>query len=90
MNPRVKQVKAKKGYLLNLTFSNGERGIFDMIPYLEMKVFQELKDENYFKKVKPFFGSIRWEHGQDLCPDTLYMDSKKTTSSTSSLLCRSK
>ncbi len=28
-----------------------------------------------FKTVKPVMGSIQWKHGQDFCPDTLYLDS---------------
>jgi hypothetical protein len=48
----------------------------DVRPQLDFGVFTELKDENYFRQVKPFLGSIAWPHGQDICPDTLYMDGK--------------
>lgn len=48
-----------------------------MKPYLDIGVFKELKDINLFKTVQPFLGSIQWKNGQDLCPDTLYMDSVK-------------
>jgi len=39
-------------------------------------VFRELADARLFNSVRPFFGSIRWINGQDLCPDTLYEESK--------------
>jgi len=77
MNPRVKEVKPNSDYTLTLLFNNGEEKIFDMKPYLEIGVFKELKDMNVFYTAKPFLGSIQWKNGQDLCPDTLYLDSVK-------------
>lgn len=76
MNPRVKSVIANEDYMLSITFENGETKIFDMSPYLDFGVFVELRDKNYFKQVKTFMGSIAWPHGQDVCPDTLYIESK--------------
>ncbi len=76
MNPRVKKVKPNRDYTLILTFANGETKIFDMKPYLEIGIFRELKDLSLFNSVKPFLGSIQWRNGQDLCPDTLYLESK--------------
>lgn len=75
MNPRVSSVTPNQDYTLKLVFTNGEVGVFDMKPYLETSIFKELKDWNIFKLVRPFMGSIQWVHEQDLCPDTLYMDS---------------
>ena len=76
MNPRVKKVKPNDNYTLNITFENGEIKTFDMNPYLKIGIFKELKEKNLFNSVKPFLGSIQWKNGQDLCPDTLYLDSK--------------
>lgn len=76
MNPRVKDVKPGHAYTLTLTFSNAEVKVFDMKPYLEIGIFKELKDLTLFNSVKPFLGSIQWKNGQDLCPDTLYLESK--------------
>src|SRR3972149_6928917 len=76
MNPRVKNVTARGNYKLLIEFENGEKKIFDMSPYLNFGVFTELRDKSYFKQVKPFMGSIVWPHGQDVCPDTLYIESK--------------
>jgi len=50
---------------------------FDMHSLLNFGVFKELKILSYFKKVKPFMGTIFWPHGQDICPDTLYIEGKK-------------
>jgi len=75
VNPRVKKVKPNPDYTLTLIFTNDEVKIFDIKPYLEKGIFRELKDMSLFNSVKPFLGSIQWQNGQDLCPDTLYLDS---------------
>jgi len=62
-----------------LVFTNGEVKRFDVKPYLNIGIFQELKDRSVFNSVKPFLGSVQWENGQDFCPDTLYMDSVPET-----------
>jgi hypothetical protein len=77
MNPRVKEVSPLKDYELRLIFSNGEEKIFDVKPYLETGVFKELRNPDLFNSVRPFLGSIIWGDDIDLCPDTLYMESKK-------------
>lgn len=76
MNPRVKKVKPNADYTLTLTFQNGEVKIFDVKPYLDKGIFKELQDKSLFNSVKPFLGSIQWQHGQDFCPDTLYIEGK--------------
>ena len=75
MNPRVKAVKPNSAYTLTLTFTTGEARTFDVKPYLNIGIFQELKDRRLFNSVKPFLGSIQWQNGQDFCPDTLYLES---------------
>ena len=80
MNPRVVDVKPNPDYSLTLKFSNGEVRRFDVRPHLEKGVFQELKDVKLFNSVKPSLGSIEWLNGQDLCPETLYLDSRPLSS----------
>lgn len=79
MNPRVKDVSPNNDYTINITFDNGEERIFDVSPYLDKGIFKELRDMNVFKSVKPVMGSIQWKHGQDFCPDTLYLSSNRIT-----------
>jgi hypothetical protein len=73
--PRVKDVEPNPDYTLTLTFVNGEVKVFDVKPYLDKGIFRELRDKSLFNSVKPMLGSIHWQNGQDLCPDTLYLDS---------------
>jgi hypothetical protein len=77
MNPRVKEVTPLDHYKLELVFTNDEHGIYDCSSLLDFGVFRELKDEAYFRSVKPIDGSIAWPNDQDICPDTLYLDSLK-------------
>jgi hypothetical protein len=77
MSPRVKSVTPRDDYKLEITFSNGEVGIFDCSHLLDFGVFQELRDINYFKQARVEDGTVVWPHEQDICPDTLFLDSKK-------------
>ena len=80
MNPRVKSVKPQSNYRLEITFSNGEIGLYDCRPLLEFGVFQELKDETFFQQEYAEGGTVVWPHEQDICPDTLYLESSKRSS----------
>lgn len=73
LNPRVTSVIPEPRYRLLLTFSNGEIKRFDMQPYLSKGMFTELMDEALFQTAKPALGTVVWDNGLDLCPDTLYV-----------------
>jgi hypothetical protein len=77
MNPRVKDVKPLADYRLKITFTNGEVGTYDCRPLLDFGVFRELEDKTYFQKVRVEGGTVVWPHEQDICPDTLYLDSER-------------
>ena len=38
-----------------------------------------MRNISYFRKAKVVDGTVVWSHGQDVCPDTLYLDSVKDT-----------
>ncbi len=78
MNPRISEVIPTEGYRLKLVFTNGEKGVYDCSGLLNFGVFQELRDMNYFRRVKVLHGTVTWPHDQDICPDTLYLDSIKS------------
>lgn len=77
MNPRVNEAIATNNYQLSIVFTNGERGVYDCSGLLNFGVFKELKNKHYFKQVKVIDGTVAWPHEQDICPDTLYLDSVK-------------
>ncbi|MEB3247898.1 MAG: DUF2442 domain-containing protein, partial [Merismopediaceae bacterium] len=62
-------------YKLKLIFTNGELGIYDCSSLLNFGVFQELQNSHYFNQVRVVDGTVAWPHEQDICPDTLYLDS---------------
>jgi len=68
---RVIAVEPIENYQLKIHLSDGRQGIFDMSPYLDIGVFQELKDLNYFRRVKAAFGGVVWPNEQDLSPETI-------------------
>ena len=76
MNPRIKEVIPTDEYTLKLTFKNDEKAIYDCSNLLDFGVFKELKDINYFKQAYVEYGTVVWPNEQDICPDTLYLDSK--------------
>lgn len=73
--PRVRAVTAKDDHSLHLRFSDGKKKRYDVKPLLTFGVFRELKDLSYFKSVRVSNGTVQWPHEQDICPDTLYLDS---------------
>jgi hypothetical protein len=75
MNTRVIKVKPTGDFKLKLTFSNGEEKVLDMKPFLNTGRFTELKNEAMFASVVCTMGSIQWQNGLDLCPDSLYEES---------------
>lgn len=79
MNPRVVRVKALQGHRLDLEFTNGEQRVFDCSPYLALGVFQQLIDESRFSRVRVEGGTVVWPGDLDICPDTLYLESRPVT-----------
>lgn len=90
MNPRIKSVKPTDDYQLLLEFTNGEQGIYDCKPLLNFGVFKELQDIAYFKQVAVLHGTVSWPHEQDICPDTLYLDSKMINSNKNNIIAQAK
>lgn len=75
MHPRVKNVTPQQDYLLELVFTNNEKKVFDLKPYLNFGIFSELKNLDLFNTVKASCGIVVWDNGIDICPDTVYLES---------------
>jgi len=74
----VVAVKPLENYCIDVSLRDGSRGIFDMKPYLDLGIFQELRDPEYFNRVGIQFEAVTWPHGQDIAPATLYAHLKAT------------
>ena len=71
---RVIDAKANEDFSLDLKFDDGSMKRFDVTPYLNLGVFRELRDADYFKQVTIAFGTVQWPNEQDISPDTLYLE----------------
>ncbi len=67
----VKAVKPLPDYKIYVEIEDGRKGIFNMKPYLEHGIFNELKNINYFNQVSILLGAVTWPHEQDIAPETL-------------------
>ncbi|MBA3633052.1 MAG: DUF2442 domain-containing protein [Acidobacteria bacterium] len=72
---KVVSVKTSEDFTLILEFSDGKIRKFGVKPYLEIGVFQELKNLDYFKDIRIAFGTVQWKNEQDFSPETLYLES---------------
>jgi len=72
MYPSVKSVIANNNYELSIDFDNGESGILDMKPFLNIGVFTKINTPDAFKQVHVSFDTIEWDSGVDLDPEFVY------------------
>ena len=77
MIPDVTEFEILPDYKIKVTLSNGNKGIFDVKPYLDRGVFKELRDYNYFKRARIEFGTITWPNEQDFSPETIEIRMEK-------------
>ena len=75
LGPRIVSADAKENYMLLLTFSNGEKRLFDVGPLLELSVYKPLLNYAFFQSVRVEHGTVVWPQDIDCCPDTLYEES---------------
>ncbi len=77
----AKFVKPLSEYRIYVELENGQKGIFDLKPYLDRGILRELQDINYFNQVGIVFGAVTWPNAQDIAPDTLLADLQPIESS---------
>ena len=68
---KVISVEPLDGHKLRIQLSNGRNGLFDVSSYLDKGIFSELKNPQYFRRVKVAFGGIMWPHEQDFSAETI-------------------
>ncbi|HTY22660.1 MAG TPA: DUF2442 domain-containing protein [Desulfomonilaceae bacterium] len=77
MIPDVIDFEILPDHRIKVTLSNGNRGIFDVRPYLDKGIFKELKDYSHFKRARIELGTITWPNEQDFSPETIEMRMEK-------------
>ncbi len=73
--PRPIAVEPMHGYLLKVTFNNGETRQFDVAPYLDYPAFQVLKQGSLFMQARVAHRTVIWNDEVDIAPESLYLES---------------
>ncbi len=74
---KITDVKVLRGRILLVTFSSGEKRLFDT-KNLNGSAFEKLEDEEIFNKIEIFHGVITWDNGEiDISPEYVYKESYK-------------
>lgn len=77
ITPDILKVKALDNYMLEILFTTNEKKIYNMKELIEKNlIYKNLKDVEYFKKVRSRGETVEWENGEDVCPEELYYNSK--------------
>lgn len=69
----VQAVKPLDDMMMIVTFSSGEKRLYDATQLLEFPAFQPLRDEAIFRSAKVERGVVTWADGDiDIAPETMY------------------
>ncbi len=72
---KVADAKPLRGGMMLVTFSTGEKRLFDTTK-LKGAAFEPLREEEIFRHPVLFHGVITWKNGDiDIAPETVYRDS---------------
>ena len=77
MNSRVEKVACIDKSNLEITFKNGVVKLFDVALYFDYPVYEELKDEDFFRKAHVLNCTVAWDEHIDFDPDILYHEGKE-------------
>ncbi len=79
---KITAIKIVSELCLLVTFSNGEKRIFDAKYLIEYPAYKKLEDFDVFKNAYIENGIIVWNNGNiDIAPDTVYKNSYEYESS---------
>jgi hypothetical protein len=71
----VVAVSHVQGFIVNVTFSDGTSRSIDLEPFLHGQIFEPIRsDRKLFRAIRVQAGTIGWENGADIDPDTLYYE----------------
>ena len=75
-NIEVSSVKPLDDMMMIVTFSSGEKRLFDASSLLKYPAFAPLKDETVFKNARVEYGVVVWNNGDiDIAPESMYEQS---------------
>lgn len=69
----VQAIKPLDDMMMLVTFTSGEKRLYDATQLLAFPAFQPLKDEAVFKNARVEYGVVTWADGEiDIAPETMY------------------
>jgi hypothetical protein len=76
---KVVKIQYQQNYVFKISFDDDSCGEVDFSEYIERwDVFKPLRDLQLFKSAIIDGGTIAWENGADIAPETLYEKVLKT------------
>ena len=73
---KVTEIKIISELCMLVSFSNGEKRIFDLQEIVKYPAYEKLKDFSIFKNAYIEHGVIIWDNGKiDIAPETVYKNS---------------
>jgi hypothetical protein len=76
----IKEVLPQENYMLLIITEDGQKGLFDLNPYMASEAFAPLKDKNEFNTVRNGGYFVEWACGADLSADTIHARWQQITS----------
>jgi hypothetical protein len=77
---KVVKIEYLQNYVFKIVFDDNSCGEVDFLEYIEKwDVFKPLRDLQLFKSAIIDGGTIAWENGADIAPETLYEKVKNWT-----------
>jgi len=70
----VDSVKVLPNYKLLVGFNTGEKKIFDFSKYLDLPIFNKLKNPVLFNRAFADGITVVWDEDTDIAPERLYSD----------------
>jgi hypothetical protein len=73
----IEEAKYLDGYKVWVKFSDGKEGEIDLQNELEGRVFEPLKNMDYFQRFSLVGHTLSWPNGADFAPEFLYETMKQ-------------
>lgn len=72
---RVTAVQPQKDYTLLLTFTDGEKRLYNALPLLDKGIYSQLKNLSFFMSARVDGDTVIWSDEVDIAPEHLYDNS---------------
>lgn len=75
-NARVVEAHPLNDHFVEVRFSDGRHGVYDMGPYLKYEIFKPLREHAFFEKlyVREEDGVVAWPGDIDIAPERMWTD----------------